>query len=134
MKKLLLITSILLLTGCFGETGQGYITKECIKEEFVNGININTNVSIKSKEGKLVEIKITEKYDGDDLTSIINSKKSEQNLYRQLEGIDMTINNNEFVYTIDTLASEDLVKEKFNIVEEQHEMIKYKEENGYTCK
>ena len=63
MKKLIIITTILLLTGCFGEVSKGYITKECKKEESANKINIKTNIKLKSNEGNLENLIISEKYE-----------------------------------------------------------------------
>ena len=134
MKKTIIIAATFFLTGCLGEIGQGIITKNCSKTEKINGNNVNTNIEIKSKEGNVETITITEKYDTDNLTEIINSKKSEQNLYSQLNGITLDINNNTFIYNIDINNTTDLIKTRFNIKEEQHKQIKYYEESGYTCK
>lgn len=135
MKKIILISTMLLLTGCFGEAGKGYITKTCIKNESINGNNVNTNILIKSKTGTVEEITITETYDEKlDITSITNSKKSEQNLYKENSGITIEINDNVFTYTINTKEASELVKDRFNIKEEQHKQIKFYEDTGYTCK
>lgn len=135
MKKILLVSTILLLTGCFGEVGKGYITKTCTKQEQANEININTNITLKSNQGNLVSLIITEKYETENnLTSIINSKKSEANMYNSTTGITTNIENNTFTYTIDVTNAQDLVMERFNIEKEVHKMIKYYEENGYICK
>ena len=127
MKKLIIVTTTILLTGCFGEVGKGYITKTCTKQEHANDIEINTIIEIKSKQGKLTNIT-------KNLTAIQNSKKSEQNLYNRESGIEMTIDKDTFTYNIDVQNTTELVKEKFNIIEEQHKMIKYYEDIGYTCK
>lgn len=135
MKRILLISIVLLLTGCFGEVGKGYITKICTKEENINGNIVSTNISIKSKTGNVEEITIVEKYDKNlDLTSITNSKKSEQNFYSTLTGITLEMNDNIFTYIINTNEIPDTIKERFNVKEEQHKQIKYYEEEGYTCK
>lgn len=135
MKKLIIITTTLLLTGCFGEVSKGYITKECKKEESANKINIKTNIKLKSNEGNLENLIISEKYETNkDITSIINSKKSESNMYKNEKGITIEINNNEIIYNIDVINSSDLVKERFNLEEKTHKMIKKLEEKNYTCK
>ena len=43
MKKIVLLLAILLLTGCLGETGKGYIIKTCSKDELVNFYKIYFN-------------------------------------------------------------------------------------------
>jgi len=135
MKKLLLLIPILLLTGCLGEVGKGYITKTCTKEEKINGLNVSTNIKIKSKSGTPETITIIETYDENlDIKSITNSKKSEQNYYIKEKGITLEMNNNEYIYTINAQEINDEIKEKFNIKEDQHKQVKYYEENGFTCK
>ena len=130
MKKVVLIVMSFMLTGCLGEVGQGVITKNCIKNEK----DVNTSIEIKSREGFLESIVITEVYNSDDIDVILNSKMSEQNLYKQLNGIVLDIDDNTFIYSIDVNNTTDLVKERFHISEEQYKQIKYYEENGYTCK
>ena len=135
MKKIIIPFIIIFLTGCLGETGKGYITKECKKIENINGMIQETNIKIKSKQGKIETITITETYDKNlDLQSITNSKKSEQNTYKNIDGIKIDINENTFTYTIEPNIIKDEIKDKFNIKEEQHKQINYYEENGYTCK
>ena len=134
MKKILSITLVLLLTGCFGETGKGYITKNCQKQEHIGGINITQNIDLKSKEGIVTNLKITEKYETENnIDTIKESKKSEKNLYNTIDGIEMTINENIFIYEIDAINTTDFIKEKFNIKEEQHKMLKEYELQGYKC-
>ncbi len=135
MKKIILLITVLLLTGCFGEAGKGYITKKCTKQESINGNIVNTSIEIKSKQGNIENIEITELYDKNiDLESITKSKKSEQNLYKQMNGISLDILGNEFKYIINVQEIPEIITEKFNIKNEQHKQIKYYEELGYECK
>ena len=135
MKKKLLIITLFLLTGCLGEAGKGYITKTCKKTEMINGNNLETNITIKSKQGNIETITITEIYDKNiDIESITNSKKSEQNLFKQTKGATLNIENNTFTYVINKNEASDLIIQRFNILDEQHKQIKYYEDNGYTCK
>lgn len=135
MKKIIIILSALLLTGCLGETGKGYIIKECKKEENINGMNKEINIKIKSKQGDVETIEITETYDKNlDIESITNSKKSEQNSYKNINGFKLDINENIFTYTLETKKLTEEIKQRYNIKEEQHKQIKNYEENGYTCK
>ena len=129
MKKYFLIVMCFLLTGCLGEVGQGVINKECVKNEK----DINTSIQIKSKEGNMESIVINEVY-SIDVDSILNSKMSEQNLYKQLEGISLDISGNTFTYTIVVNNTTYLVKERFHIFDEQYKQIRYYEDNGFTCK
>lgn len=132
MKKVIALLSILLLTGCLGEIGKGYITKTCSKTDNINGNKKQTIIKVKSKQGNIEEITIKEIYDKNmELTSITKSKKSEKNTYRNIE---IEINDNEFTYKIDPKKINEDEKEKYNIKEEQHKQIKQYEEEGYTCK
>jgi len=132
MKKIIALISIILLTGCLGEAGKGYITKKCSKTENINGYKKETIIKVKSKQGNIEEIIITETYDKNiDLESITKSKKSENNTYKNIE---IEIDNNKFTYKIDPKKIDNLEKERFNIKEEQHKQIKQYEEEGYTCK
>lgn len=134
MKKILILL-VFLLTGCFGEIGKGYITKECTKTEQINDIKIETKITLKSKEGKLTNITIDETYISDkDLTNIYKSKKSEQNTYQKIGGITMDINNNKYTYNIDINTTNEQIINKFNIKEETHKMLDYYKEQNYNCK
>lgn len=135
MKKILIPIIPILLTGCLGEVGKGYITKTCKKNEMINGNIVETTIKIKSKQGNIELITITEEYGKNmDLESIIDSKKSEQNLFKQTTGATLDINNNIFTYTINKNDASELIIKRYNVLEEQHEQIKFYEENGYTCK
>ena len=135
MKKTLVLIIPILLTGCLGEVGKGYITKTCNKEESINGNKIETSIQIKAKQGSIEKITITEKYDENmDLESITNSKKSEQNLFKQSSGITLNIDKNIFTYEIIKNETSEFIIEKYNINDEQYKQIKYYEDNGYTCK
>lgn len=132
MKKIMLILAVILLTGCLGETGKGYITKQCSKIENINGLSKQTEIKIKSLKGNVELIEITETYDKNlDLSSISNSKKSEQNSYKNIK---IEFNENVFKYIIETKNLTEEEKEKYNIKEEQHQQLKTYEEQGYTCK
>ncbi len=132
MKRILLILTIILLTGCLGEAGKGYITKQCKREENINGLQKQTEIKIKSLKGHVELIEIKETYDKNlDLTSITNSKKSEQNSYKNIK---IDINENIFTYIIETKNLTEEEKQKYNVKNEQHQQIKTLEEQGYTCK
>lgn len=132
MKKILLISTILLLTGCLGDVGKGYITKTCTKTENVNGKNVETTITVRSKSGDVETIKIKEKYD--DSIDILDSKKSEQIYYKHENGITLDINDNEYTYTINAKEISEEIKERFNIKNEQHKQIQQYQDMGYTCK
>ena len=135
MKKTIILIIPILLTGCLGEAGKGYITKTCKKTESINNNTIETKIEIKAKQGNIETLTITETYDKNmDLESITNSKKSEQNLFKQTTGATLDINDNVFTYKINKNESSDLIIERFNIKDEQHEQIKIYEKDGYKCK
>lgn len=135
MKKIIIIITIILLTGCLGDLGKGYITKKCKKQENINGKIKETEIEIKSKQGNVETITITEKYDKEfDLISIINSKTSEKNSYKNESGITLDISEQIFRYKIQAQEISEYIKEKFNIEKEQYKQIKIYEENGYQCK
>jgi len=132
MKKIGLILTLLLLTGCLGETGKGYITKQCNKTENINGMKKETKIKIKSKQGTVEEIIIKETYDENmDLESIKDSKKSEQNSYKNIK---IEFDKNVFTYILDIEKLNEDEKGKYNIKDEQHKQIKQYEQDGYTCK
>lgn len=134
MKKKIFLIIPLLLTGCLGEAGKGYITKTCKKNEIINGNNLETEISIKSKQGNIETIIIKETYEkNNDLESITYSKKSEQNLFKQTTGATLNIEDNTFTYEINKKEASELIIKKFNIQDEQHKQIKYYEDNGYSC-
>lgn len=135
MKKKIFLIIPLLLTGCLGEAGKGYITKTCTKNEIINGNNIETAIKIKAKQGNIETITIIETYDKNmDLESITYSKKSEQNLFKQTTGATLNIEDNTFTYEINKKEASEIIIKRFNIQDEQHEQIKYYEEHGFTCK
>lgn len=128
MKKIITICFLMLCTGCFSEEFSGIITKTCTNTK--NGVQ--TNITIKSFNGNINSIMIEENYD--DLSKVLDSKMSEKNLYSQLNGISLDIDNNTVIYNIDVNNTTDLVKERFNIHNEQHKQIEYYENNDFTCK
>lgn len=134
MKKIIVTITVFLLTGCFSEISKGYINKECNKQEYINKININKTIKLKSKEDNLISLIINETYDSDkEITPILNSKKSEQNIYKFENGIAVRTENNTFVYEIDINAASEVVINRFNIKKEMHKMIKYYEDEGFKC-
>ena len=135
MKKKIFLIIPLLLTGCLGEAGKGYITKTCKKNEIINGNNLETEISIKSKQGNIETIIIKETYEkNNDIESITYSKKSEQNLFKQTTGATLNIEDNTFTYEINKKEASEIIIKRFNIQDEQHKQIKYYEDNGFTCK
>lgn len=135
MKKTILLINIMLLTGCLGRSAQGYITKTCENEENINGNKVKTLITLTSKEGHIENITKQEIYDESmNIEAIKNSKKSEQNLYKTEPGIDLYIENNTFLYTINTKEINDTIKERLNIKDELHRQLDYYESIGYTCK
>lgn len=134
MKKILLVISLFFLTGCFGDIGKGIVTKECSKLDLFNDISINTSYVIKAHDDNISSIKITEVYDSTDLSSIINSKISETNMYKNYDGITIDIVNNMVIYNIDLSNVDDFIIDRFNIDYKMHKVLNSLENNGFSCK
>ena len=74
MKKLILCIMILLLTGCFENSG--YLTNECTKKEISNTLISNTTYKFGFKNNVIDEMDITYDYQ-DEVINTISSLKSE---------------------------------------------------------
>jgi len=134
MKKILIIISILLLSGCFENSG--YITKTCTKKDIANTLETNTTYTFKFKNDIIEEISIL--YDYNDTSSItINSIKTSietQNKYLDLnyEVLSNTDNQYKINYNIDINSSDEIL-DKFMIKKKRSELVNNLKDNGFTC-
>ena len=116
MKKILIIISILLLSGCFENSG--YITKTCTKKEIANTLETNTTYTFKFKNDIIEEISVLREYNDTDKVTINSIKTSveTQNKYLDLnyEVLSNTDNQYKINYNIDINSSDEIL-DKFMI-------------------
>lgn len=134
MKKILIVISILLLSGCFENSG--YITKTCTKKDMANSLETNTTYTFKFKNDIIEEISIL--YDYNDTSSItINSIKTSietQNKYLDLNYEVLSNNDNQYKinYNID-INSNDEILDKFMVKKTRSELVNNLIDNGFVC-
>lgn len=128
MKKIILIFSILLLTGCFENSG--YITKSCFKKDTAKTITY----TFKFKNDIINEIDVLEEYLADEITiSSIKTSIESQNKYLNLNNEVLLNTDNEYKikYYID--INDEEVLNKFNINLKRSEFVRNLQEDGYSC-
>lgn len=139
MKKVILLFLIVIFTGCFGETGKGYLNVTCTKEETANGITSTFITKIKHKSDDIVSMSISYKYETEnknELDALKQSLISESNLLKD----KLTITNNEddnyyeIIYDIDYSKMDSEIKKHFYLEDLSSGQVKYYEKLGYSCK
>lgn len=134
MKKILIIISILLLSGCFENSG--YITKTCTKKEIANTLETNTTYTFKFKNDIIEEISVLREYNDTDKVTINSIKTSveTQNKYLDLnyEVLSNTDNQYKINYNIDINSSDEIL-DKFMIKKKRSELVNNLKDNGFTC-
>lgn len=143
MKKLIFVLLIcLLLTGCFGETGSGIITKTCTKTIEEEGLTIKEERVIKNENNNVIVVifRDTVTNNGDDnyFKALKNSYTSEVNSLNS-NNVLSTIEDDKdkeliVTYNFNYNDLDDSVKEKYNLTELNHNQIKKYEEEGFKCK
>lgn len=143
MKKLIFtLLFCLLLTGCFGETGSGIITKTCTKTIEEEGLTITEERVIKNENNNIIVVIfrdiVTNNGDDNYFKALKNSYTSEVN----------SLNENHVLSTIDNEKDKELIvtynfnysnlndklKEKYNLTDLNHNQIKKYETEGFKCK
>lgn len=134
MKKILIIVSILLLSGCFENSG--YITKTCTKKDIANTLETTTTYTFKFKNDIIEEISVLREYNDTDKVTMNSIKMSEetQNKYLDLnyEVLSNTDNQYKINYNID-INSNDEILDKFMIKKKRSELVNNLKDNGFTC-
>lgn len=134
MKKVLTVLSILLLSGCFENSG--YITKSCTKIDTANSLSTTTVYTFKFKNDNIDEISILYDYiDTSKITiSSIKTSVETQNKYLNLNYEVLTDANNQYKinYNIDINSDEEIL-EKFKIKKSRTELVKNLKEDGFNC-
>lgn len=133
MKKIIIILSCLMLTGCFENSG--YIVKSCYKEEKSNDLKVTTTYIFGFKNDIINNVKVI--YDNVGNENSIKSVKlslESQNNYSNLK-YNLLVDNNE-QYKIEYIVPLDSDKEvldKLNVKQSRTDFVKNLKSLGYTC-
>ena len=133
MKKIIIILSCFLLTGCFENSG--YIVKSCYKEEKSNDLKVTTTYTFGFENDIVNTVKVM--YDNVGNESSIKSVKlslESQNDHSNLK-YNLLVDNNEqykIEYNI-PLDSTNEILDKFNIKKSRTDFVKNLKSLGYTC-
>ena len=135
MKKYLILLSIFLLTGCFGNVGKGELTSICTKTIKTENLEDTTTYEINFKQDIISDVKVTKYYSGreDIIKSIINSYESQIDLYGVKTETEKNNRLYKIVYYFSGNVSEKL-KDDFYLQEERSKQVKKLEELGFECK
>ncbi|HIS90504.1 MAG TPA: hypothetical protein IAC20_02440 [Candidatus Faecisoma merdavium] len=133
MKKIIIILSCFLLTGCFENSG--YIVKSCYKEEKSNDLKVTTTYTFKFKNDIIDDLNIT--YDNIGNSNSISSVKlsiESQNKYTNLEYNVLIDNETEYkIEYIVPLDSDKEVLDKLNVKQSRTDFVNNLKSLGYTC-
>lgn len=133
MKKIIIILSCLMLTGCFENSG--YLVKSCYKEEKSNDLKVTTTYIFGFKNDIINNVKVI--YDNVGNENSIKSVKlslESQNNYSNLK-YNLLVDNNE-QYKIEYIVPLDSDKEvldKLNVKQSRTDFVKNLKSLGYTC-
>lgn len=133
MRKIIIILSCFLLTGCFENSG--YIVKSCYKEEKSNDLKVTTTYIFGFKNDIINNVKVI--YDNVGNENSIKSVKlslESQNNYSNLK-YNLLVDNNE-QYKIEYIVPLDSDKEvldKLNVKQSRTDFVKNLKSLGYTC-
>ncbi len=132
--KIILICLILLLTGCFENSGN--LKNECVKSDTINNISYTTTYTINFKQDIISDVTVSYKYKGDKsslnvIKESITSNDTEKNLDKNI--IENTDTSYEVLYKINS-STNDIIKNKFGISEKRSTLVSSLKEQGFTCK
>ncbi len=134
MKKIIILLSCFILTGCFENSG--YLVKSCYKEEKANTLTTITTYTFGFKNDIINDIKISYDNVDNDKTTISSIKLSleTQNNYSDIKYTVLVDNENQYKIEYDVpMDSKDEILDKFNIKKSRTDLVKYLKEQGYTC-
>lgn len=134
MKKIIIILSCFLLTGCFENSG--YLVKSCYKEENSNDLKVTTTYTFGFKNDIINNVKVI--YDNVGNENSIKSVKlslESQNNYSDLKYNLLVDNDQQYKieYNI-PLDSTNEILDKFNIKKSRTDFVNNLKSLGYTCK
>ena len=133
MRKIIIILSCFLLTGCFENSG--YLVKSCEKKETADDLTSITTYTFGFKNDIINNVKVI--YDNVGNENSIKSVKlslESQNNYSNLK-YNLLVDNNEqykIEYNI-PLDSTNEILDKFNIKKSRTDFVKNLKSLGYTC-
>ena len=134
MKKLIIIFSCFLLTGCFENSG--YLVKSCEKQEKANTLTTTIIYTFGFKNDIIQDIKISYDNTDTDKNTISSIKLSleTQNNYSTTKYNVLVDDENQYKveYDIPMDSSEEIL-DKFNIKKSRTDLVKSLKEQGYTC-
>lgn len=137
MKKLYIIMVALiplLLTGCFGKNGAGYLTNTCTKNTPVPYNEQDTYV-INFKSGVVNTVILTNSFSNNAGEAITSSLKSYEDAYKNTKGVTVSLSDDYTInYTFDLSKVSDDIKDNFKLKNSYNDQINILKENGYTCK
>lgn len=134
MKKIILVLSILLLSGCFENSG--YITKSCTKKDTANSLSTTTIYTFKFKNDNIDDISILYDYSDESSITITSIKTSleTQNKYLNVDYKVLTDTKNQYKieYNINVNSEEEIL-DKFMAKKSRTELVKNLKEQGFSC-
>ena len=133
MKKIIILLSCFMLTGCFENSG--YLVKSCEKKETSDDLASITTYTFGFKNDVIDDLKIT--YDNIGSSNIIFSIKlsiETQNKFSNLEYNILVDEETEYKieYSV-PLDSDKEVLDKLNVKQSRTDLVKTLKELGYTC-
>ena len=134
MKKLIIIFSCFILTGCFENSG--YLVKSCYKKEVANTLTTITTYTFGFKNDIIEDIKISYDNTDNDKNTISSIKLSleTQNNYSFVKYNVLVDDENQYKVEYDVpMDSNEEILDKFNIKKSRTDLVKSLKEQGYTC-
>ena len=134
MKKLIIIFSCFILTGCFENSG--YLVKNCYKKEVANTLTTITTYTFGFKNDIIEDIKISYDNTDTDKNTISSIKLSleTQNNYSFVKYNVLVDDENQYKVEYDVpMDSNEEILDKFNIKKSRTDLVKSLKEQGYTC-
>ena len=133
MKKIIILLSCFMLTGCFENSG--YLVKSCEKQETADDLTSITTYTFGFKNDIIDDLKIT--YDNVGSSNTISSIKlsiETQNKFSDLEYNILVDEETEYKieYSV-PLDSNKEVLDKLNVKQSRTDLVKTLKELGYTC-
>ena len=135
LKKIILLLIVILLTGCFEDSGT--LTKFCTKEDKANTLTVNTTYTFTFKQDVISDLKVGYHYTDTNSSTIDAIKLSYKSQNALLENISYNVledkeNEYKVEYTL-PLQENELIKDKFVIKTKRSELVQELKEQGFVC-